>query len=183
MIIDNFLDDFEWFSAYAQQLKYGTVENPGDSVDYDGISLDIPVGVASEVIYKIEKAIKKKIVDCKVFLRLQTEGMEAPHQAHNDMCMGTHALLVYMTDIGGTSLVKHKETGVSSGELTQEEVDRCHADTNNYDAWEVIGDIKATPNRGFILTSDVMHRAYPVGGQGSDISDGRLMLICFLTAV
>lgn len=102
----------------------------------------------------------------------------APHQSHNDISMGEYTFLMYFQDgPGGTDLVQHKETGCRDGSHTEE----CQRDTNEYDAWEVVESVKMKANRGILFPSQYLHRAEPVEGFGEDTSDGRIVLVVFLS--
>jgi len=187
MIIDGFLDDFESFRAHIDSVDYNGYVNPVDGVEYPGISDDISEGIRAEVIYKLQKAVKRPIIKATLFMRLSVEGHEAPHQAHNDEIMGQFSMMLYLNRVehasGGTSFLRHKKLGFSASLETKEQEDAWKEDTNKYDEWDIIGVIDMLPNRAAIFNSNQMHRAEPVAGFGSNAQDGRLVLVCFFDVI
>jgi len=181
IVIDGFLDDYDDFRAHCDNLQYGDVENPEDGVSYPGISLDIPDAIKREILAKAQAVMKKTISRDVTFLRLSKKGVKAPHQAHTDALMGDIGLFLYMGSDGGTSFVKHKETGMEYNPDSQEETAIWARDTNNYEAWDVLEYIGMKPNRALVFDARRMHRAEPPGGYGDSSSNGRLALISFLT--
>ena len=183
MIVDSFLDDYEWFRLWCDRLEYETQTNPVDGVDYPGINTQIPVGIAAEMITKLQKAVRKRIYSYTAFLRLSTEGEAIPHQAHTDSSMGDYVMLLYMNREedcqGGTAFIRHKETGLDTTPVNDQETAIWRDDTNNYDAWNVLETVEMKPNRAFIFEADKMHRAQMPNAFGSNATDGRLVMTCF----
>jgi len=183
MIIDGFLDDFESFRNHCDNVNYSGYVNPADGVEYPGISVDIIEGVRAEVIYKLQKAVKKPITKVTLFMRLSVEGHEAPHQAHNDEIMGQYSMMLYLNRAehanGGTSFLRHKKLGFSASLETKEQEAAWQEDTNKYDEWQIIAGVDMVPNRATIFKSNQMHRAEPVSGFGDSAKNGRLVLTCF----
>ena len=183
IIIDSFLSDFDSFRAYCDTVVYDGEKNPVDGVFYPGISLDIPDEIKEEVVFKIEKEVDRKISVNAFFLRLTTEKMEAPHQAHTDTSMGKFSLMLYLNRMedceGGTSYVMHKRTGLSSHPINEKQINTWKEDCNNPDAWQITNICPMIPNRAFIFNANAMHRAEPVGGFGSNAANGRLVLTVF----
>ena len=183
IIIDGFLDDFDSVRDYVEKLDYTGAVNPDDGVTYPDISLDIPPRLMGEVIHGIREATGKRTSNVKIFLRLSTFGVDAPHQAHTDTIMGSSALMLYLNKAddcqGGTAFVKHKATGLDSNPVNETEEIVWRTDVNNYDAWEQTSICEMKENRALIFDANTMHRAEPVGGFGSDANDGRLVLTAF----
>lgn len=173
-IIDDFLprDIFELLRRHCDVISYRGVVNPIDGVVYPDISVDIPKQVVSFL-------GRPKTV----FMRLSLAGVKAPHQAHTDTLMGKQSLMLYITRQehckGGTSLVKHIETGMVSDPKTAEEEAVWKRDTNNPRAWMVYDLAMMQPNRAAIFDASLMHRAEPLGGFGTDSKNGRLVLTAF----
>lgn len=171
IVIDGFLPDFDDWRAWADSQRYESVVNPADGVEYPGICKDVPTWGASQRL----AAIFGQPVNIKTaFMRLSTMGVQAPHQAHHDALMGQYSLMLYLNRAehcrGGTSLVRH----VSGDDVTHWE-----SDHNKPDMWRVYSLCEMRPNRAFIFRADLMHRAEPIGGFGSDASDGRLVYTAF----
>lgn len=181
MIVDGFLDDFESLRMRCDTLSYSGYVNPVDGVEYPGISVDILEGVSAEVIYKLQRIVKRTIVKKTLFLRLSVEGHKAPHQSHNDELMGQYAMMLYLSrgSEGALSFLKHKELGFSGSLASIEHEIAWNNDTNNYDAWKVVGCVDMAPNRAVIFPANQIHRAEPVAGFGDSVKNGRLVMVCF----
>jgi hypothetical protein len=173
-IIDDFLpaDVFNHLRAHCDQLDYSGVVNPVDNVLYPGISLEIP-----EVVMQFLGRPKY------AFLRLSLEGVLVPHQAHTDLLMGQKSLMFYVTHPkycrGGTSLVQHVETGMYRNPVNSAEEALWQRDTNIPEMWEVHEMAEMVPNRAVLFDAELMHRAEPLGGFGTDAKNGRLVLTAF----
>ena len=170
IVVDDFFLDYSDVRKHVTGLSYAGEVNPVDNVLYPYINTDIPA--RDEVEYLTDGGF--------MFLRLSPEGVEAPHQAHNDSSMADNTLLIYLCEgPGGTSLVRHKETGLYKQPETEEELAIWQRDYNIYDAWEVTHMFDLIPNRAVSFPSTLMHRAEPVNGFGKTAEDGRLVLTCF----
>lgn len=173
-IIDDFLpqDVFEHLRTHCDKLDYSGVVNPADNVLYPGISIEIPE-ITMQFLGRPKYA----------FLRLSLEGIPTPHQAHTDMLMGHRSLMFYVNRPehcrGGTSLVQHKETGMYRNPVNSAEEALWKQDTNNPDMWEVYEMAEMVPNRAVLFDAELMHRAEPIGGFGTDAKNGRLVLTAF----
>lgn len=180
LIRDSFLDNYDWFRTYCDGLDYDVVTNPTDGVDYHGISLEIPEFMKIDVLYKLQQLVGP-ITRYNMFLRQSVDGSKAPHGAHNDLSMGQHTMILYLNRPehckGGTSLVSHKEHGMSES-VTEEQIEIWERDTNNYDAWEIDEMCDMKSNRAFICPAGRMHRAED-GHFGDNNEDGRLVMVCF----
>ena len=187
IIKDDFLDLFDWFREYCDSLSFEGMVNDADGVEYPDINDQIPVGIKSEIIYKLEAGMGKRIIDPLMFLRLTTTGTKPPHQAHTDAIMGTHGFFLYMNKEqdcqGGTSFVRHVDTGMDCPPVTDEDVALWKRDTNTPDKWEMVEMAEMKENRAVLFDATRMHRAEPVEGFGDCAENGRLVLICFFTAI
>ena len=179
MIVDNFLDSFDTLERHARSVEYSGVTNPVDGVLYPDVTIDIPDAVKDEVKANLDRIFGPVKINM-MFLRLTAQSTGgAPHQAHNDAAMGSHTLLLYLGEGGGTSFVKHKQTGMDGQPETDDEYQAWLADTNQPDAWEVTGMVDAAKNRANIIEAEKMHRAEPIGGFGQGREDGRIVLTAF----
>lgn len=184
MIIDNFLSNFDELKTVSSQADYSGTVNPVDGLMYPDVSIDIPDSVVTEVHELLSEYLGRSADVHMMFMRLTSENTDgAPHQAHNDTIMGENTMLLYVNDgPGGTSLVTHKETGMCSDPVDQEEWDIWHRDTNKPEAWEITEMVSMKANRAFILDSHLMHRAEPPSkGFGKGPADGRLVLTAFFS--
>ena len=182
IVVDNFLDNFGEFRESCDQFEFYGETSPADGVFYPGVSVDFPVEIYYDVVGKTEGILGGKITPKVMFLRLSVEGVEAPHQAHNDSIMSSYAMMVYLNRAGscegGTSFVSHKEIGMQNGPANEVEQARWELDNSDPTCWDVINMCEMKENRAVIFRSEKMHRAEPVGGFGSGPKDGRLVL-CF----
>ena len=183
MIIDKFLDDFDWFRSYCDSLEYSGQVNPVDGVEYPGINIQIPVGICSDVISKLQRATGRRISSFRMFLRMTISGDAVPHQAHNDSTMGDYGCVIYLNReehcAGGTSFVRHIDHGMEDGPTSKEEIVAWERDTNIPAKWEIITMADMVQNRAVIFEAKKMHRPEPPTGFGGNAKDGRLVLVCF----
>lgn len=174
LIVDDWLYDFNGWRSWADTLKYEDAVNPADGVVYPGIYRNIPTWGTHQRLAAFFGQVRINAI----FLRLSLEGVTVPHQAHNDALMGKYSLMVYMNRAehcrGGTSLIEHVD-----GDVDQTKWER---DTNIPHQWRVKSLCEMQPNRAFIFRADLMHRAEPIDGFGSDATNGRLVLTAFFDA-
>ena len=182
-VIDDFLDDFNWFRLYLDSLTYAGQINPVDGVEYPGINVQIPIGINADVITKLQRTVGRRVSRVTVFLRMTREGEDVPHQAHNDATMGQYGMILYLNRQehcgGGTSFVRHIETGLDRNPVNAEEEAAWKADTNTHEAWDVTRRVDMAPNRALIFDTHLMHRAEAPSGFGSSAKNGRLVMVCF----
>jgi len=183
MIIDNFLATYDVLRQAAVNADYDGVTNPRDGVVYPEITDEIPAVVKDEIQLRLNECMGRKVDINVMFMRLTSKNTKsAPHSAHNDSVMGDYTLLLYLNNgPGGTSFVIHKETGMKGNPRTHKELAAWKRDTNIPDAWEIYEMVEMKQNRANIILASRMHRAEPVGGFGSDASDGRIVLTAFFT--
>lgn len=181
VIVDNFLKTFDILKLAATHSHYRGVVNPADGVRYPDITDDIPVDCLDEIQERLDEVMGRSVDIKTIFMRLTSVNTSgAPHQAHNDLVMGDYTLLLYLNDgPGGTSFVKHRETGMDGQPDTREEYEAWLRDTNVPDAWEITEMVYMKENRANIIEAERMHRAEPVGGFGEDARDGRIVLTAF----
>ena len=181
MIIDAFIDDFDALNAHARSLEYAGAVNPGDGIRYPDVSIDVPAETMAEVQVKAEQHLQHSLATNLIFFRLTNRLTTGePHQAHNDTIMGDYTFLLYMQDgEGGTGMVRHKKTGMAADPRTPREQECWEADTNNPEAWETYDMVEMRANRACIIPSYRMHCAFPIGGFGDGVGDGRIVLTAF----
>ena len=181
MIVDNFIPSFGALQKYAQMIPYNGMTNAEDGLVYPDVTDQIPEFIFDQVHDGLEAAMGRDVTINMMFMRLTSEQTSgAPHQAHNDSVMGSFTLLLYLNDgPGGTSFVKHRETGMDAQPTTPEQYEAWVRDTNVPDAWEITEMVDMKENRANIIESERMHRAEPVGGFGNSAEDGRIVLTAF----
>lgn len=182
MIVDHFLDDFDDFRRQCDDFNYSGVTSPVDGVFYPGISLGIPEIIKTDVIQKL-KEITGSIDNLWLFLRLSLEGVDVPHQAHNDASMGRWGMILYLNRPehckGGTSTVRHIKEGMENGPDNDQQMEVWKKDGTQYDQWEITEMIDMKPNRAWIFPTETMHRAEKPSSYGTDPKDGRLVMVGF----
>ncbi|MES2367708.1 MAG: hypothetical protein V4563_17660 [Pseudomonadota bacterium] len=180
--IHGFLDHFDALRAHCDGVLFDGLTNPVDGVFYPGVSIDIPDYVKQEVAEKLSILEDGEIRINALFLRLSLEGVKAPHQAHTDTVMGKKSMMLYLNRpedcCGGTALVKHV-SGMDRNPISEVQELIWLKDTNTPDKWEVTHLCRMQPNKAFIFDADLMHRAEPVSGFGSNPINGRLVLTAF----
>lgn len=183
MIVDNFLTSYGVLHDHARaEADYSGVRNPADGIVYPDVTVDIPQQCLDEIQVRLDEVMGWTVKINTIFMRLtsrQTSG--APHQAHTDSIMGDFTLLLYLNDgPGGTSFVRHIETGMDSDPTTFEESEAWLRDTNVPDAWEITEMVTMKANRANIIPATLMHRKEPPGeGFGDGPSNGRIVLTAF----
>lgn len=184
VVIDGFLDNFESFRSYCDELSYDGETNPVDGVFYPGVNTQIPESIQSEILSKLQIEFSAcDVVPKGMFLRLSTQGTQAPHQAHTDLAMSNFSMMLYMNRLedclGGTSLLMHKQSGLCENPINKIQENIWREDTNNADAWQPLSMCSMKPNRALLFESNIMHRSEPIGGFGDNSHNGRLVLVFF----
>tara|TARA_R110002096_G_scaffold152085_1_gene315014 strand:+ start:3548 stop:4129 length:582 start_codon:yes stop_codon:yes gene_type:complete len=182
-IADDFIPEYPAFRRFLDGCDYKGMVNPADGVFYPGVTDDIPRYVSKCVKIAITKAAGFEVdIKCQ-FLRLSVDGVKAPHQAHNDKLMSEYLCIHYLNRPedcqGGTSFVRHIETGMDGQPENSAEFEAWERDHSIPDAWEVLSMCEMKENRAFIYPAEAMHRAEPVGGFGKGAEDGRLVMVTF----
>jgi hypothetical protein len=184
-IRDDFFPSFDIVREWADNALYDEYRSPVDGVIYPGINADIPDWIRAHTQAELQAITGSPREIKHIFTRLSLEGNKAPHQAHTDSTMGGYSLMVYLNRPqdcrGGTSIVRHRETGMYSNPKDAIEEYVWKRDTNRPQAWEIIDICWMEPNRACIFPAELMHRAEPVGGFGKDAKHGRLVLTAFFT--
>jgi hypothetical protein len=173
IVTEDFLADFGALESF--QGEFESVKNHDGAV-YPAVCQEIPREVKLELYRAIVNTVGFDITPRCTLLRRFEEGSVEPYQAHTDLNMGQFTCIVYKQGIGGTSFVKHKETGM----LTNDEqfADEWDRDKNKYEAWEVYYFEQLKPNKSVIYNASLMHRGEPVAGHGVG-DEARELLICF----
>jgi len=180
--LDNFLASFQTLLDASIEGDFEGAVSPVDGVKYPHICQDIPEEVRGEIEKLLSEYIGKDIKQSTMFMRRSPEGVEAPHQVHSDISMGDYSLMLYINEgeSAGTSMLKHRETGIAYSPENQKYLDIITKDQNNPEAWEVMHMVPMKPNRAFIFRADSLHRAEPIGGFGQG-KEARVVLTCFFS--
>lgn len=178
IVLDDFLPDYDAFRASVNDLEFGDLVNPVDNVVYPNICTNI--SVRNEVEQRIKNLFGNHVNMRFLFMRLSLAGVYAPHQAHSDDSMGTVSLMLYLSEGGETTFLRHKETGYERNPGTEDFVKLWERDTNDPEAWEIHDRCVMKHNRACFFDADMLHRAEPVGGFGDSVENGRLVMTAFL---
>jgi hypothetical protein len=73
----------------------------------------------------------------------------------------------------------HAETGLESAPTTQAEVKTWERDCNDLELWRVTGMADMAWNRAIIMSTQFFHASKPVGGFGSNQTEGRMVFVAF----
>ncbi len=176
LAVDNFLSGFDDLKRHAACVTFNSEINGADGAVYPAISFEVPDNIKNDFVASIEAERGFKIDPKLIFLRANPEGSPEPYQAHNDLNMGSYTCILYLTSQGGTSLVRHIETGMDRNRPSMADV--WAKDCNEYDAWEVTDYCEMAPNKALLFDAEMMHRGEPVSGYGQG-NDSRMILVCF----
>jgi hypothetical protein len=183
VVIENFLEDFDSYREYCDELDYTGETNPSDGLFYPGVSAAVPDSVKAQVLAHLETTFGRPVKINVIFLRLSPSGVATPHQVHTDSPLGEFGCLVYMNRledcIGGTALVRHIETGLQTDPINEKQLRIWERDNHAPDLWETVEMCDMVPNRAFIFHTNGMHRSVPVGGFGETSKDARLVMVTF----
>jgi hypothetical protein len=163
-IIDNFLSP-QAYNDLIIQIACGPFMdevNESDAVTYPLICKYVPESVTEE----ISNYIDGEFIE---FLRASPKGVHCPHPTHNDASMGRVSVMIYTSTIGGTAIMRHKETGIMCAPDSQDFVDAIKFDCGNIESWEIMELAEAKPNRAAIFDARLMHAAIPFGGEGEGV--------------
>lgn len=187
IVIDDFLDYPDAVREYARTAEFKDHLNPVEGVMYPLINHPLPPQLVGEVFFKLSQVLGVKVAGEFIYLRLSTEGTPVYHSVHTDSNIGQWTMVLYLNEEkdcrGGTSLRRHKATGLARTPTTKEEEELWQREGNDQDAWETVMHCPMKKNRAFIYDSFLMHNAEPVGGFGKDATDGRLVCVANVVAV
>jgi hypothetical protein len=175
LVTDNFLGNFDALQAYHGDFE---VKENHDGAVYPAVCMEVPREIRQELYRAITNRVGFDITPKYTFLRRFEEGSVEPYQAHTDLNMGRFTCIVYKQGIGGTSFVKHKETGMFANDSEAFDFDVWDRDKNEYDAWDVYYFEQLVPNKSVVYDASLMHRGEPVYGHGVG-EEARELLICF----
>ena len=182
MLIDNFLDSYDQLKELSLNCEFNDFESPYDGVVYPNIFAEIPDDIKDEVISKIKEATGGEPKNEIIFMRMSPKGVSCPHKIHHDAVMGDYSLMLYLNDAdGGTSMVRHNETGIAYAPENEAFSKIIQFDQNNPGAWTRVETASMKQNRAFIFEANRMHCAEPIGGFGENQSESRIVLTCFFS--
>ena len=181
LVFDNVFPsgEFHLLEDYAHIIQYQDRKGP-DGVTYKNIGLPVPPSAQEQLTQALSWLMGYRVALKICAFRLSVEGTEPPQWAHSDAEVSKWASFMYINQgPGGTVLLKHYETEMTSHPKNQAELDAWKRDCNDPGQWEVIGSVPCRPNRGLVIPSDQIHAAVPRLGFGQSPVDGRLILWSF----
>lgn len=182
MIIDNFIQSYDELKKISLDCVFADEVNPGDGVVYPLIFKDIPEEIKEEILLKIAESVGFEPKDVVMFMRMSPGGVDCPHIVHHDKVMGNYSLMLYLNDDdGGTSLVRHLETGISYAPNNEQFAKIIAYDQNDIRQWQITNTVKMKENRAFIFDAGNLHCAEPLGGFGENQANSRIVLTCFFS--
>lgn len=179
--IDNFLASYDRLKEYAKTAHFGDIVNPVDGVVYPHICDAIPDDIKSELLERIEFLTNKKPENVTMFMRRSPAGVHCPHIVHNDLSMGRYSLMLYMndSDIGGTAIVRHSESGMIYQPESIDFVDIAVRDQNSPEKWKMFHKFSMRENSAAIFDAALFHCAVPVGGFGDGVEARTVLTVFF----
>lgn len=181
-VVDNFLETYPKLRQYADTAVFEDEKNPVDNVVYPFICKEIPEDVRQEVIHKISRFLNRIPICPTIFMRMSPEGSKPTHTYHTDKMLGDYSLMLYMCDgVGGTAMLRHKESGICYNPENDFYVEQVNVDMNNPDAWDTVSRVPMKQNRAAIFDAGFFHAAMPVGGFGYEPKDARMVLTVFFS--
>lgn len=167
-VYDNFLKRYKELSSYSKSAEFTDIVNPVDGVTYPLICDDIPSFVVSDVGTNIFQRLGFYPKIKSIFLRRSPEGVFAPHEAHTDQSMGKYSMMLYLQHYmtGGTSFLTHKKSGIGFAPENESFLSIIKRDSNDRESWKINNMVNMRANRALIFSSDMIHRAEPIGGFG-----------------
>jgi len=171
--------EFAMLREYCQLLKYHDRVGP-DGATYQGISDEVPETIVEQMTCLLSWLVGYRAVIKICAFRLSVLGTVPPQWAHSDMEVARYASFLYINPgMGGTALLKHKETGLFTHPKDEYELTILHRDQNDMEKWAVTSKVDCAPNRALVIRSGLIHAALPFHGFGSGPADGRLILWTF----
>lgn len=182
MVYDDFLKSFDELANHAKTADFRDIVNPVDGVTYPHICVDIPDGVKSELLGRIESFLGREPVSVTMFMRRSPKGVHVPHAIHTDNSMGLYSLMLYMSDHqdAGTGFMRHIETGMEFAPTNHEQLNLAIIDQNSPGKWLLVDKCEMKPNRACVFESYRFHCALPIGGFGSG-NEARTVLTVFFS--
>lgn len=108
---------------------------------------------------------------------------EPPNAAiHSDLGWGSHALVLYLCQgEGGTAFWRHKATGASRMEPSEDLFNQVRTDWDDPEKWEQHGLCEIRFNRAVIYEAAEFHSRWPFEAFGNSPETGRLIAVAFFT--
>lgn len=181
LVIDNFLRDYWLVLRQAMVADYVERLNPANGLTYPGVSVIDSPDFLEESLHAIFGPVRMKYA----IYRLSTAGTPCPELAHADTVMGNgYSLICYLNQPdacqGGTSLLRHIPSGLEEARFEDaEQMGAVEVDSDKPQCWERTLTCPMRTNRAFIYRSEQFHQSEPLGGFGSDVADGRLVIAGF----
>lgn len=180
-IFDHFLPDPAAVRAHALAATYTDWPGPDGEIYRRICICDVP-GLQG----RIELAMGGPVDMLGMGYRLNYAA-ELPNAAiHSDLGWGTHALVLYLSDVGagksGTAFWRHRASRanrINNGDTAL--FDQVKGDWNRETAWTMTEFVPMKFNRALIYEGAYFHSRYPFAAFGDRPDNGRLIAVAFFT--
>ena len=187
MVIDEFFEEPWELRNWALAKGFKEEVSPVDQMTYKGVCADPAWVFRHEAEIKLSYLMQNPARIELSFLRLTVEReVEADRRiVHLDHSYARFVCTVYLNPPGqfpdgsGTWILKHAETGMDSIPSTQEELDTWQRDCNELEKWRVTGMADMAWNRAIVMPTKFFHASKPVGGFGTNPTEGRMVFVAF----
>ena len=180
------VDDFFYYPAAVRSAllrrEFKDYASPWDGVTYPGICEDVPFWIGGDMFKGVAALLGIGVTWSVTFARLTHPSISAaPNKIHSDHIMGDFAAHVFLSEHwptgSGTGFFRNLRDG---SEARSTGTDLRLINPNELSDWESVLTVPGRFNRLLIHDANLWHAALPIGGFGSSLSDGRLVLTMFL---
>lgn len=178
-IIDDFFD-------HPDSIRKTIIESPmNDEVASDGVSypgiVKLSDAMQDFISMRFDDLYGKKFESKLMFARHSYSSMSPPNWAHSDLNMCQYIGLIYLSasdyPSNGTSLVRHRSTGLETHPENDDQIRVLKRDSNYRELWDVTHTIPSKYNRLLVLNASNLHAAGQ--GFGTNRINSRLVLTVF----
>jgi hypothetical protein len=187
IVVDDFFEEPWELRNWALAKGFREETSPVDGMTYKGVCKDPAWVFKNEAEVKLSYLLRNPAKINLAFLRLTMNRQVEDDRriVHLDHTYAKYACTVYLNPPGqfpegsGTWLLKHAETGMETTPSTQAELDTWQQDCNNLEMWRVTGVADMEWNRAIVMSTQFFHASKPVGGFGSNPTEGRMVFVAF----
>lgn len=175
-VIDDFLEDFADWRAWADGCTYKPALPFDGAARYPGICADIPRWGITQ---RLSAVMRQPVALSELYLQLELEGVSSAPQAQSEALSGTFCAKIFLCRpehcVGGIELVRHIG-GMDRAPGSLEEAALLERDADDPTKWAAYSLFDMRPNRAVITDGLLFSRPAPLCGFGTDAANGRLIL-------
>jgi hypothetical protein len=185
LIVDDFLteEDLAIVTERGRSAEFVDYKAEEDGVIYKRVS---PQHI-QPVVDALTESMGRAPRIYRMGYRLNYEGELPNNEIHSDSGWGTHALVLYLSDVpngmaSGTGFWRHRISGadrIKAGEI--ELYEQVKNDWNNVAAWDLKSVVPSRINRATIYKTELFHSRWPFEAYGTTPEDGRLIVVAFFS--